>query len=856
MIRYNPRGLSPNEVAESRRQHGDNVITPPKDDSVWKLLADKFRDPIIRILLLAAVLSLAIGFVHKDFTESIGIICAIILATCVGFWFEWDAMRRFRRLNQVNDDIPVKVMRDGAMHEVPRRDVVVGDVVYIESGETVPVDGELVEAVSLRINESTLTGELEVDKTVDEAHFDPDATYPSNVVLRGTTVADGYGVMVSTAVGDATEAGRVTEQATVQSEEQTPLNRQLTRLSKLIGRAGIVLSIAIFCVMLGKAIFINGLLEGDWLAISQHVLHIFMVSVAIIVMAVPEGLPMSITLSLAMSMRRMLKTNNLVRRMHACETMGAVTVICTDKTGTLTQNRMHVQELVRYDALPMHDFAEIVAANSTAFLDVSGAVIGNPTEGALLEWLHAQGEDYEPLRAGAKIVDRLTFSTERKYMATIIQSGISGRRIVCVKGAPEIVRAMCAPDGKDEQVAEQLLGFQGRAMRTLAVAWAETAEDDCQRAVAAAQLHFAGVAAISDPVREDVPEAVGRCLKAGIDVKIVTGDTPATAREIARVLRFPSAIKREQFCRQRFELIEYRLADDNPLVGLQLSDLYRNIRVKILICAVARGSETIIPTGMFTLRAGDKIYLTASARDLESFFRKLNLFKAKASNVMIVGASRMTYYLVKELQDIQKRVTVIDSDAARCQEMSEKFPGVLVIHGDGADAELLSEERITDMDAFVALTGLDETNIILAMYASQMNSCKVVAKINRESFAELAAAKRMVDSVVSTASVTSESIAMYVRAMQNSFESENIKTLHRLVSGRVEALEFNVAPGLPFIGVPLKDLTLRKGLLVAGIVRRNGQTVIPSGNDALQEGDDVVIVTTDTTLHSLRDIVK
>lgn len=220
MIRYNPRGLSPNEVAESRRQHGDNVITPPKDDSVWKLLADKFRDPIIRILLLAAVLSLAIGFVHKDFTESIGIICAIILATCVGFWFEWDAMRRFRRLNQVNDDIPVKVMRDGAMHEVPRRDVVVGDVVYIESGETVPVDGELVEAVSLRINESTLTGELEVDKTVDEAHFDPDATYPSNVVLRGTTVADGYGVMVSTAVGDATEAGRVTEQATVQAKSR------------------------------------------------------------------------------------------------------------------------------------------------------------------------------------------------------------------------------------------------------------------------------------------------------------------------------------------------------------------------------------------------------------------------------------------------------------------------------------------------------------------------------------------------------------------------------------------------------------------------------------------------------------
>ena len=372
MISFDPRGLSPQEVAESRRRHGDNVITPPKDDSVWRLLLEKFRDPIIRILLLAAVLSLAIGFIHKDFTESVGIICAIILATCVGFWFEWDAQRRFRRLNQVNDDIPVKVMREGTIREIPRREVVVGDVVYIEGGETIPADGELVEAVSLKINESTLTGEPEVDKTVSEADFDPEATYPSNAVLRGTTVADGYGVMVVTAVGDATEAGRVTEQATVQSEEQTPLDRQLTRLSRLIGRLGILLSALIFCVMLAKAIFVGGLLDGDWLTISQHVLQIFMVSVAIIVMAVPEGLPMSITLSLAMSMRRMLKTNNLVRKMHACETMGAVTVICTDKTGTLTQNRMHVQELVRYDALPERDFAEIVALNTTAFLDAEG----------------------------------------------------------------------------------------------------------------------------------------------------------------------------------------------------------------------------------------------------------------------------------------------------------------------------------------------------------------------------------------------------------------------------------------------------------------------------------------------------
>ncbi len=341
-----------------------------------------------------------------------------------------------------------------------------------------------------------------------------------------------------------------------------------------------------------------------------------------------------------------------------------------------------------------------------------------------------------------------------------------------------------------------------------------------------------------------------------LGLSMVVNPEKATAREIARVLRFPSAIKREQFCRQRFELVEYRVNEGNPLVGLQLSDLYRNIRVKILICAVARGQQTIIPTGATVLQKGDKIYLTASARELESFFRKLNIFKARANNIMIVGASRIAYYLVKELQDIQKRVTVIDSNAARCQAMSEKFPGVLVIHGDGADSELLSEERISEMDAFVPLTGLDETNIILAMYASQFPNCKVVAKINRPSFADLANQKGLVDSVVSTAAVTSETIARYVRAMQNSFDSDNIKTLHRLVGGRVEALEFNVGPGLPFIGVPLKDLNLREGMLVAGIVRQNGAPVIPSGADALQEGDDVVIVTTDTTLHALRDIVK
>ena len=385
----------------------------------------------------------------------------------------------------------------------------------------------------------------------------------------------------------------------MQSEEQTPLDRQLTRLSRLIGRLGILLSALIFCVMLGKAIFAGGLLESDWLTISQHVLQIFMVSVAIIVMAVPEGLPMSITLSLAMSMRRMLKTNNLVRKMHACETMGAVTVICTDKTGTLTQNRMHVQELIRYDTLPAREFAEVVALNTTAFLDAEGHIIGNPTEGALLEWMRAGGEDYEPLRAEAKIVNRLTFSTERKYMATIIESGISGRHILCVKGAPEIVRTMCAPDGKDAQVAEQLLGFQSRAMRTLAVAWAETASDDCLEAVKAGGLHFAAVAAISDPVREDVPAAVARCLEAGIGIKIVTGDTPATAREIARQIGLWNDAADGE--RNHITGTEFAAMSDEELLervqGLKIMSRARPLDKQRLVKLLQQRGEVVAVTG-------------------------------------------------------------------------------------------------------------------------------------------------------------------------------------------------------------------------------------------------------------------
>lgn len=598
MKRSDIRGLTSEEVLRSRARHGDNVITPPREESPWRLFAEKFRDPIIRILLLAAALSLAIAAVERDFTEPIGILCAIVLATGVGFWFEWDAQRRFRRLNRVNDRVPVKVLRDGAVGEVPRCDVVVGDVVYVESGETVPADGVLLEAVSLKVDESTLTGEPEVDKTADKAHCDPEATYPSDALMRGTRVADGYGAMRVEAVGDSTEAGRVTEQATVRNDDPTPLDSQLERLSRLVGRAGIALSAAIFCTMLLKAVLVGGLVDRPWLEAAQQALHIFMVSVAIIVMAVPEGLPMSITLSLAMSMRRMLRTNNLVRRMHACETMGAVTVICTDKTGTLTRNRMCVEELLRYDALADEEFAETVAANTTAHLDAQGGIIGNPTEGALLAHLRSRGAEYGPLRDGASIVDRMTFSTERKYMATIFRSGLTGRRILCVKGAPEIVRAMCAPDGRDEEVAATLLAFQQRAMRTLALAWAETEADTCAEAIASSPLVFSAVAAIADPVRDDVPAAVRRCLDAGISIKIVTGDTPATACEIARRIGLWSDADGE---RNRMTGTEFAAASDEELLGrvaeLKILSRARPLDKQRLVRLLQQRGEVVAVTG-------------------------------------------------------------------------------------------------------------------------------------------------------------------------------------------------------------------------------------------------------------------
>ncbi len=600
MISYNPHGLTPEEVAASRTKHGENVITPPEDHAAWRLFVEKFRDPIIRILLFAAVVSITVGAFHGDFTESIGIVCAIILATCVSFWFEWDAERRFRSLNKVNDEVAVKVVRGGEIRSVARREIVVGDVVILEAGETVPADGELVEAVSLKVNESTLTGEPETDKTTDESHFDPEATYPSNCMMRGTTVIDGYGRMVVTAVGDHSEAGRVTEQATVRNDEQTPLEGQLERLSKVIGKVGIGVAAGVFGVMLVKALVWGDLLEQEWWDISQYLLHILMISLAIIVMAVPEGLPMSITLSLAMSMRRMLKTNNLVRRMHACETMGAVTVICTDKTGTLTRNRMSVEELVRYEEdLPQHDLALMLAANTTAFLSSEGEVLGNPTEGALLGQIARWGEDYALLRDGVRIVDRVTFSTERKYMATLFEEKSSGRRFLAVKGAPEIVYGMCRPDGCEETIRGELLRFQNHAMRTLGIAWCQTEAEKCEEVIAARDLRFGAVAAILDPVRDDVPRAVGRCLDAGIAVKIVTGDTLATAREIAR--RIGLWDEGRDGDREAMTGVEFAAMSDEELLervgDLKILSRARPLDKQRLVKLLQRRGEVVAVTG-------------------------------------------------------------------------------------------------------------------------------------------------------------------------------------------------------------------------------------------------------------------
>lgn len=532
-------GLTDEQVKQSREQHGKNVLTPPQRTSLWKLYLDKYRDPIIQILLVAAFVSLILAFIEKNFMETIGIFVAVFLATTVGFYFERDAAKKFNLLTALSEEQPVKVRRNGKVMEIPRHDVVVGDVVLVEVGDEVPADGELIVCNDLQINESTLTGEPVTEKSLEGGG---DGAYPRNVILRSTMVMNGRGEFVVTAVGDATEIGKVAKKSTEQTSVETPLHMQLDKLAKMISKVGSVVSVAAFFIFLIHDILTNPAWGGkDYFYMAEIVLKYFMMAVTLIVMAVPEGLPMAITLSLALNMRRMLKSNNLVRKLHACETMGAVTVICTDKTGTLTQNKMQVSalELKQGDEVLL-DTA--IALNSTAELN-DGKPIGNPTESALLLWLDAQGKDYEELRKQVNVLKQLPFSTERKMMATLAE--VDGETYLFVKGAPEIVMKKCIiEDRMLRQSAEELDEWQHKAMRTLAFAYKKveasimrTSRTSTAEVVAlldANDLQLQAIAAITDPIRPDVPAAVQECRHAGIEVKVVTGDTAATALEIGK----------------------------------------------------------------------------------------------------------------------------------------------------------------------------------------------------------------------------------------------------------------------------------------------------------------------------------
>ncbi len=554
-------GLSAQQVEASRERYGSNVLSPVEKDPWWRKLLEKFRDPLIIILLVAGAMSVGISCyeyfsLHEGsmvFYEPVGIFIAIALATGLAFIFEYKAEKEFELLNKVNDDEPVQVIRDGKVTHVPRRDVVVGDIVMLNTGEEVPADATLLESHSMLVDESTLTGEPQCMKTHVEEHFDHEATYPSNQVLKGTKVMEGHAVAQVTAVGDSTENGMVMESAQIDSSVKTPLNEQLDGLGKFISRMSYIIA---SLVIVGRVVayFLNTPDASLDLNFLTFMLQSLMIAVTLVVVAVPEGLPMAVTLSLAYSMRRMLRTNNLVRRMHACETMGAATVICTDKTGTLTQNQMNVNQACFYGANgdkidSSHEamiITEAIAANSTAHLGTGGdnsatvQVIGNPTEGALLLWLKDQGVDYAAVRERCEIVEEVPFSTERKYMATIVHSEAMGKNLLYVKGAPEIVAAMCSStwgDVSHDQISAQLHEFQHKAMRTLGFAYVELEPGNtlkAQEIINGKKLTFMGIVAIADPVRDDVPAAIEECVNAGINVIIITGDTPGTAQEVGR----------------------------------------------------------------------------------------------------------------------------------------------------------------------------------------------------------------------------------------------------------------------------------------------------------------------------------
>ena len=547
-------GLTAREVAQSRSKYGENVLTPPAKAPLWLQFLDKFRDPLIIILLIAGALSILIscyeyfglGDGPTVFFEPVGIFVAIMLATGLSFYFEYQADKEFAILNKVNDDEPVEVIRDSNTTLIPRREVVVGDIVVINTGEEIPADGELIEATLLNVDESTLTGEPMCAKTTVASEFDSQATFPSNHVMKGTKVMEGHGIMRVLAIGDHTEQGKVFEAVQIDNSVKTPLDEQLDGLGRLVAKLSYCVGAGIIIGRILMYFLSSSYVQFEWLPFIAYLLQTLMIAVTLVVVSVPEGLPMAVTLSLAYSMRRMLKTNNLVRKMHACETMGATTVICTDKTGTLTQNQMRVDSLQLYGLDEKSSaVAESMALNSTAQLDFTDpdcpSVLGNPTEGALLLWLYEHGTDYRELRENSTIVDQLPFNTERKYMATVVDSALMpGRRILYVKGAPEIVFAMCRTMGEGatrERIENQLLDYQNHAMRTLGFAFQMLDKGDVAISngrVTATRLHFIGITAIADPVRSDVPDAIKECLDAGINIKIVTGDTPATAREIGR----------------------------------------------------------------------------------------------------------------------------------------------------------------------------------------------------------------------------------------------------------------------------------------------------------------------------------
>ena len=547
-------GLTAREVAQSRSKYGENVLTPPAKAPLWLQFLDKFRDPLIIILLIAGALSILIscyeyfglGDGPTVFFEPVGIFVAIMLATGLSFYFEYQADKEFAILNKVNDDEPVEVIRDSNTTQIPRREVVVGDIVIVNTGEEIPADGELMESTLLNVDESTLTGEPMCAKTAIASEFDSQATFPSNHVMKGTKVMEGHGVMRVIAIGDHTEQGKVFEAVQIDNSVKTPLDEQLDGLGRLVAKLSYCVGAGIIIGRILMYFLSSSYVQFEWLPFIAYLLQTLMIAVTLVVVSVPEGLPMAVTLSLAYSMRRMLKTNNLVRKMHACETMGATTVICTDKTGTLTQNQMRVDSLQLYGLDEKSSaVAESMALNSTAQLDFtdpdSPSVLGNPTEGALLLWLYEHGTDYRELRESSTVIDQLPFNTERKYMATVVDSALMpGRRILYVKGAPEIVFAMCRTMGEGatrERIENQLLDYQNHAMRTLGFAFQMLDKGDVAISngrVTATRLHFIGITAIADPVRSDVPDAIKECLDAGINIKIVTGDTPATAREIGR----------------------------------------------------------------------------------------------------------------------------------------------------------------------------------------------------------------------------------------------------------------------------------------------------------------------------------